>query len=131
MSHRLVGGRFRLGRVIGRGNVGEVHQAEDLQATEGAPERTVAVKTILRRRTGAQIDTGGDAKAVQRFNREVRIMRRLLHPNPTRLVAGGIDEDTDYIPETFQSESGGLKNNEIAKFGEYRTKRLVLAEYAA
>ncbi|MFZ4173976.1 Eco57I restriction-modification methylase domain-containing protein [Streptomyces griseoincarnatus] len=38
-------------------------------------------------------------------------------------------EDADYILETFQSESGGLKNNEIAKYGEYRTKRLVLAEY--
>jgi hypothetical protein len=38
-------------------------------------------------------------------------------------------EDTDYILESFKSESGGLKNNEIAKFGEYRTKRLVLAEY--
>ncbi|MDI6408502.1 N-6 DNA methylase [Streptomyces albus] len=38
-------------------------------------------------------------------------------------------DDTDYILESFQSESGGLKNNEIAKFGEYRTKRLVLAEY--
>ncbi|MET9254882.1 DNA methyltransferase [Streptomyces sp. NPDC003717] len=38
-------------------------------------------------------------------------------------------EDTDYVLESFKSESGGLKNNEIAKFGEYRTKRLVLAEY--
>ncbi|MGX1541154.1 Eco57I restriction-modification methylase domain-containing protein [Streptomyces adustus] len=38
-------------------------------------------------------------------------------------------EDTDYILESFKTESGGLKNNEIAKFGEYRTKRLVLAEY--
>ncbi|MFB7543562.1 Eco57I restriction-modification methylase domain-containing protein [Streptomyces zaomyceticus] len=38
-------------------------------------------------------------------------------------------EDTDYILETFQSETGGLKNNEIGKFGEYRTKRLVLTEY--
>jgi hypothetical protein len=38
-------------------------------------------------------------------------------------------EDTDYVLETFQSQSGGLKNNEIAKYGEYRTKRLVLAEY--
>ncbi|MET9891895.1 DNA methyltransferase [Streptomyces sp. NPDC006465] len=38
-------------------------------------------------------------------------------------------EDTDYILESFQTESGGLKNNEIAKFGEYRTKRLVLTEY--
>ncbi|MCM1946143.1 N-6 DNA methylase [Streptomyces sp. G2] len=38
-------------------------------------------------------------------------------------------KDTDYILETFQSETGGLKNNEIGKFGEYRTKRLVLTEY--
>ncbi|MFD5001969.1 Eco57I restriction-modification methylase domain-containing protein [Streptomyces mutabilis] len=38
-------------------------------------------------------------------------------------------EDTDYILETFQSESGGLKNNEISKYGEYRTKRLVLTQY--
>jgi hypothetical protein len=38
-------------------------------------------------------------------------------------------DDTDYILESFQTEKGGLKNNEIAKFGEYRTKRLVLAEY--
>ncbi|WP_030037717.1 Eco57I restriction-modification methylase domain-containing protein, partial [Streptomyces resistomycificus] len=38
-------------------------------------------------------------------------------------------EDTDYVLETFQSESGGLKHNEIGNFGEYRTKRLVLTEY--
>lgn len=42
----------------------------------------------------------------------------------------GISHDvTDYMLESFQSESGGLKNIEIAKFGEYRTKRLVHAEY--
>ncbi|MEU6782405.1 hypothetical protein ABZ912_24670 [Nonomuraea angiospora] len=35
----------------------------------------------------------------------------------------------DYILESFQSETGGLKNNEIAKYGTYRTKNLVLAEY--
>ncbi|MDG9689525.1 protein kinase [Streptomyces sp. DH17] len=92
MSHGLVDGRFRVGRVIGRGNMGEVHQAEDLQAPEGSPERTVAVKTVLRSRTGSEIDTSGATKAVQRFSREVRIMRRLLHPNVARLVAGGIDE---------------------------------------
>ncbi|MER7656741.1 Eco57I restriction-modification methylase domain-containing protein [Streptomyces albidoflavus] len=38
-------------------------------------------------------------------------------------------DDTDYILETFQSETGGLKNNELAKYGHYRTKVLVLAEY--
>ncbi|MFG2504940.1 Eco57I restriction-modification methylase domain-containing protein [Streptomyces rubiginosohelvolus] len=38
-------------------------------------------------------------------------------------------EDADYILESFQTENGGLKNNEIGKYGEYRTKRLVLAGY--
>lgn len=37
--------------------------------------------------------------------------------------------DVDYILETFQTENGGLKNNEIAKYGTYRTKDLVLAAY--
>lgn len=78
--------------------MGEVHRAEDLHAPEGTPERRVAVKTILRRRTGAQVDTAGDTKAVQRFAREVRIMCRLRHPNLTRLVAGGIDEAADGLP---------------------------------
>ncbi|MGW9396323.1 protein kinase domain-containing protein [Streptomyces sp. NPDC055642] len=98
MSQELVDGRFRIGQVIGRGNMGEVHRAEDLHAPEGTPERAVAVKTILRRRTGSQIDTGGDTKAVQRFSREVRITRRLRHPNLTRLVAGGIDEQAGGLP---------------------------------
>jgi serine/threonine protein kinase len=99
VTHELVGGRFRIGRVIGRGNMGEVHQAEDLSAPTNSPERTVAVKTILRRRTGGRIDTGGDTKAVQRFAREVSIMRQLdHHPNITRLVAGGIAADCDDLP---------------------------------
>ncbi|AUH42132.1 Eco57I restriction-modification methylase domain-containing protein [Streptomyces sp. CMB-StM0423] len=42
----------------------------------------------------------------------------------------GISHDgADYILESFQTETGGLKNNEIAKYGHYRTKTLVLAEY--
>src|SRR5579875_571163 len=43
----------------------------------------------------------------------------------------GIDDrdDVDYILETFQTETGGLKHNEIAKYGTYRTKDLVLSAY--
>lgn len=43
----------------------------------------------------------------------------------------GIDRsDVLYVLDKFQSDSGGgLKNNEIAKYGEYRTKRLVLDEF--
>ncbi|WP_173265625.1 protein kinase domain-containing protein [Streptomyces pacificus] len=92
VAERLIGGRFRVTGVIGSGNMGEVHRAEDLHRAEGTAARTVAVKTILRRRSGAHLDTADDAKAVQRFAREVRIMRRLEHPNLTRLVDGGVDE---------------------------------------
>jgi hypothetical protein len=35
----------------------------------------------------------------------------------------------DYILETFQTETGGLKHNEIKEHGYYRTKEWVLAEY--
>jgi hypothetical protein len=38
-------------------------------------------------------------------------------------------DDVDYIMETFQTESGGLKNNDIAKFGTYRTKEMILTFY--
>ena len=37
--------------------------------------------------------------------------------------------DVDYIMETFQTESGGLKHNDIAKYGSYRTKETILEFY--
>ncbi|MFF1867270.1 protein kinase [Kitasatospora herbaricolor] len=92
MSLELIGGRFRLVGAIGSGNMGEVHKAEDLRSPQDGPDRVVAVKMILRRRSGAAVDTYGDLKAVERFAREVRIMRRLDHPHLSRLVDGGVDE---------------------------------------
>lgn len=38
-------------------------------------------------------------------------------------------DDVDYILETFQTETGGLKHNDIAKYGTYHTKDLVLDAY--
>jgi hypothetical protein len=38
-------------------------------------------------------------------------------------------DDVDYIMETFQTETGGLKNKDIAKYGTYRTKDLILDVY--
>ncbi len=38
-------------------------------------------------------------------------------------------EDADYILETFQTGRGGLKNNEIARYGTYRTKDMVLVAF--
>ncbi|MFG3492256.1 protein kinase [Streptomyces sp. NPDC047972] len=89
-----VNGRFRITGIVGRGNMGEVHRAEDLQAAPDSPHREVAVKTVLRGRTGVAIDASGSGKEIDRFRREVRIMRMLSqgHPNLTRLIDGGVDD---------------------------------------
>lgn len=89
MGAEYVAGRFRLDRAIERGNMGEVHRAEDTHAPEGSPRRHLAVKLLLRRRSGAPVEF--DDTSVRRFHREVEIMRRLEHPNIPHIVAGGID----------------------------------------
>jgi superfamily II DNA/RNA helicase len=86
----LVANRFRLLGAIAKGNMGEVYRAEDLEASESGPDRLVAVKLILRSRSGAVGDSHSDAK-IKRFEREVRIMHKLDHPNLPRTVDGGID----------------------------------------
>ncbi|WP_424921216.1 protein kinase domain-containing protein [Streptomyces sp. wa1] len=93
MSLETVDQRFRITGVVGRGNMGEVHRAEDLRAAPDSPHRQVAVKTVLRGRTGVAVDTSGSGKEIDRFLREVRIMRMLSqgHPNLTLLIDGGVD----------------------------------------
>ncbi|MFD3496200.1 protein kinase [Streptomyces sp. NPDC058690] len=78
--------------------MGEVHRAEDLQALEGTAGRMVAVKLILRHRSGVNVDTRANAKAVDRFAREVRIMRRLEDTNLTKIIDGGVDPTQDGLP---------------------------------
>ncbi|GAA3541515.1 DEAD/DEAH box helicase [Nonomuraea rosea] len=79
MSLDVVAERFRLLGAIGKGNMGEVHRAEDLEAAG----HLVAMKLILR-------SPRLEPKAVERFAREVRIMRRLDHLNLPRTIAGGV-----------------------------------------
>ncbi|RKR90551.1 ATP-dependent helicase YprA (DUF1998 family) [Micromonospora pisi] len=93
MNPDWVASRFRLLGAIGKGNMGEVHRAEDTQIAEGSPDRVVAVKLVLRSRSGALIDSRADDDAVQRFAREVRITRGLNHPNLPRTIAGGVDDN--------------------------------------
>ncbi len=94
----VVAGRFRLQDTMGKGNMGEVHRAEDLQAAEDSRYRVVAVKLILRSRSGVLLDSSAGTKAAQRFDREVRIMRRFDHPNLPYVIAGGVDDsDLPYL----------------------------------
>ncbi|WP_307792430.1 protein kinase domain-containing protein [Streptomyces verrucosisporus] len=100
MGLETVGGRFRITGAVGRGNMGEVRRAEDLDAAPDSPHREVAVKTVLRGRTGIAVDTSGSGKEIDRFRREVRIMRMLSqgHPNLTLLIDGGVDGGVDGGP---------------------------------
>ncbi|WP_437318146.1 protein kinase domain-containing protein [Sorangium sp. So ce385] len=81
----VLGGRYRLVSEIGRGGVGVVYMADDLDG--GGP---VAVKVLLRApRVGA---------AAARFEREIRAMRRLDAPGFVRMLDAGVARELDDSP---------------------------------
>jgi hypothetical protein len=71
----------------------------------------------------------GDEGAPFRWDEERRAQIRAELDAYFFHLYGIARDDVDYILETFQTENGGLKHNEIAKYGTYRTKDMVLAEY--
>ncbi|HEX8281907.1 MAG TPA: protein kinase [Pyrinomonadaceae bacterium] len=75
---RLVDGRYRLDRLLGRGAMGAVYAGAHVEL-----ERPAAIKTLLP-------DLVSDPRALERFKREARAAARLNHPN----VAGVYDFGT-------------------------------------
>ncbi|HEV2861252.1 MAG TPA: protein kinase, partial [Pyrinomonadaceae bacterium] len=75
---RLVDGRYRLDRLLGRGGMGAVYAGAHVEL-----ERPAAVKMLLP-------DLVSDPLALERFKREARAAARLNHPN----VAGTYDFGT-------------------------------------
>jgi hypothetical protein len=66
---RTIERRYRLDKLLGRGGMGAVYQAEDLRL-----HRNVAVKIL-----GSSFF--GDAQALRRFEHEAQTSARLIHPN--------------------------------------------------
>ncbi|MFN7998109.1 MAG: protein kinase [Bryobacteraceae bacterium] len=70
----MAGGRFRIVRMLGRGGMGEVYEAED---TLLAGEH-VALKAM-------RSDIAADPATVVRFRQEIQLARRITHPNVCRI----------------------------------------------
>ena len=66
-------GRFRIIKLIGYGGMGEVYEAEDRELSE-----RVALKTL-------RAEFLSDPNFLRRFRREVRLARRVGHPNVCRV----------------------------------------------
>ncbi len=79
----IVGDRYRIVAILGRGGMGEVYRAEDLKLSQA-----VAIKFLPEA-------LSRDAGALARFHSEVRIARQVSHPNVCRVFDIG---DVEGIP---------------------------------
>jgi len=68
----LIAGRYRIISLLGRGGMGEVYRADDLSLGQA-----VALKFLPEAAT--------DERTLERFRNEVRIARRISHPNVCRV----------------------------------------------
>lgn len=73
----LVDEKFRLGKLLGAGGMGKVHQALDISTGQ-----EVAIKIL-------HLDLAQDEKYLQRFLREVELSRKISHPNVVSALSVG------------------------------------------
>ncbi len=93
---RTLAGRFRVVRFVGKGGMGEVYLADDLELGG-----QVALKTVRSR-----LLTGGNAMG--RFRREVQLSRQVTHPNICRVFDVGheLREGEDFLFLTMEFLEG-------------------------
>src|SRR4051794_17107353 len=81
----LVGGRYRILGLLGRGGMGEVYRATDL-----ALGQAVALKFLPE-------EASRNPRLLERFHGEVRVARLVSHPNVCRVFDIGEVDGTPYI----------------------------------
>ena len=77
LQDRIIGGRFRVVQLIGKGGMGSVYEARHLSLP-----RTYAIKILL-------ADLATDAGFIERFRREAIAMSKIDHPNVIRITDYG------------------------------------------
>jgi hypothetical protein len=81
----LIGGRYRIIALLGRGGMGEVYRATDLTLAQ-----SVALKFLPE-------DAATNQRLLERFHNEVRIARQVSHPNVCRVYDIGEAEGLPFI----------------------------------
>ena len=86
-------GKYKLLRTVGRGGMGVVHEALDVQL-----KRRVALKIML---TSANADSEEVKQEVERFIREAQVAAKLSHPNIVTVYEAGVIDGKNYIAMEF------------------------------
>ncbi|HTM44797.1 MAG TPA: protein kinase [Polyangiaceae bacterium] len=117
MIGQVIGGRFRIVRVLGEGGMGVVYEAEQQM---GTTVRKVAVKTLHK-----QLST--DPSVAARFHRECGTVAQLEHPNTVKVYDFGATADgTLYIAmEYLQGEPLNVVIEKNAPLPPERVGRIV------
>lgn len=90
---RLIAGRYRIIALLGKGGMGEVYRADDLTLGQA-----VAVKFL-------PDEAARNEDLLERFRGEVRIARRVSHPNVCRVYdVGDVDGQTFFTMEYVDGE---------------------------
>lgn len=85
----VLSGRYEIQKQLGAGGMGVVYRAFDKELQE-----TVAIKIL-------KPDLIGDANLLERFKQEIRLARRISHPNVVRTHDLGESEGLYYITMEF------------------------------
>src|SRR5271169_3671000 len=90
---RLIASRYRIIALLGRGGMGEVYRADDLTLGQA-----VALKFL-------PDEAASDEGLLERFRNEVRVARRVSHPNVCRVYdVGDVDGQTFFTMEYVDGE---------------------------
>jgi eukaryotic-like serine/threonine-protein kinase len=111
-----LGGRYRMGTLLGTGGMGEVWAARDLLL-----DRAVAVKVL-----GGAL--AGDSRAAERLRREARAAARLDHPNIARVLDLGEHDGRPYlVMELLEGESLAARIDRAGPMPPVEAARIVAA----
>src|SRR5260370_1047783 len=80
---QIVSERYRILRLINRGGMGEVYEADDLELHE-----RVALKTL-------RPEIAGDAYSIAHFKQEIQLSRKVTHPNVCKVFDLTLHTGTD------------------------------------